>query len=286
MTEPIHTKNNAEGQDVLLDLARRAGEGLVFANLVDFDTQYGHRNDPAGFARALEAFDDAPGRLLAPPARGRDVWVTADHGNDPTTPSTDHSREYTPLLVAGPRVRAGVDLGTRVDVRRPRRHARRVVRRSRRSRHGASFLEGVARVKLTRKRLMAEAERGPRSASLRARTRASRSARGAADAVDGRVLHGCNVENASFGLSCCAERTAVFKAVSEGEREFVAIAVTARRRAGAAAVRRVPAGAARVRAAHAWCYWRDARGPHRARARSTRCCAHAFRARAREGSAR
>ncbi len=87
--------------------------GLIFANLVDFDTQFGHRNDIEGYARNLEAFD---GRLatLLPKLRPDDLLVvTADHGNDPTTPSTDHSREYVPLLATGPRIRRGVDLGTR-----------------------------------------------------------------------------------------------------------------------------------------------------------------------------
>ncbi len=113
VSDAIHTKGNDEGEAVLLDLARTPGEGLVFANLVDFDTQYGHRNDPAGFARALVQFDDRLGGLLGRLRDDEMVWVTADHGNDPTTPSTDHSREYTPLLVAGPRVRRGADLGTR-----------------------------------------------------------------------------------------------------------------------------------------------------------------------------
>src|SRR5262249_39052341 len=84
----------------------------VFTNLVDFDTQYGHRNDVAGYARNLERFD---GRLktLLPRLRADDLLiVTADHGNDPTTSSTDHSREYVPLLVTGAQVRAA-DLGTR-----------------------------------------------------------------------------------------------------------------------------------------------------------------------------
>jgi phosphopentomutase len=113
VTDAIHTTSNEEGEGVLLDLVKRAGEGLVFANLVDFDTQYGHRNDPAGFAAALERFDTTFGRF-ADRLRGDEMaWVTADHGNDPTTPGTDHTREYTPLLVAGPRVRDGVDLGTR-----------------------------------------------------------------------------------------------------------------------------------------------------------------------------
>jgi phosphopentomutase len=87
--------------------------GLIFANLVDFDSQFGHRNDVAGYAANLERFDARLAALL-PQLRPDDLLVvTADHGNDPTTPSTDHSREYVPLLVAGGGVRAGVDLGTR-----------------------------------------------------------------------------------------------------------------------------------------------------------------------------
>jgi len=113
VSEAIHTRNNAEGEDVLVDLARRAGEGLVFANLVDFDQQYGHRNDAPGFARALEQFDERCGEIEGRLRDDELCLVTADHGNDPTTPGTDHTREYTPLLVAGPRVRPGVDLGTR-----------------------------------------------------------------------------------------------------------------------------------------------------------------------------
>ena len=113
ISDAIHTTSNEEGEMVLLDLAKRPGEGLVFANLVDFDTQYGHRNDPSGFARALEKFDATFGELLGRLRGDEMVWVTADHGNDPTTPGTDHTREYTPLLVSGPRVRDGAELGTR-----------------------------------------------------------------------------------------------------------------------------------------------------------------------------
>ena len=87
--------------------------GFIFTNLVDFDTQYGHRNDVDGYARNLERFDARLATLL-PRLRDDDLLVvTADHGNDPTTASTDHSREYVPLVAAGRRVRAGVDLGTR-----------------------------------------------------------------------------------------------------------------------------------------------------------------------------
>ncbi len=111
--DAIHTTSNEEGEMVLLDLVRRAGDGLVFANLVDFYTQYGHRKDAAGFARALERFDAALGEFAGRLRDDEMAWVTADHGNDPTTPGTDHTREYVPLIVSGPRVRDGVDLGTR-----------------------------------------------------------------------------------------------------------------------------------------------------------------------------
>ena len=97
----------------LAGLVRKSGRGLVFANLVDFDQQYGHRSDPIGFARALEEFDERFGELRGHLRSDEMCLITADHGNDPTDASTDHSREYAPLLVAGPRVRAGADLGTR-----------------------------------------------------------------------------------------------------------------------------------------------------------------------------
>jgi phosphopentomutase len=113
ITEALHTADNAEGEDLLAQLARKGGPGLVFANLVDFDMLYGHRNDAAGFARALEQFDDRLSEILAHLGSDDLCMITADHGNDPVTPSTDHSREYTPLLAAGPRVRAGADIGVR-----------------------------------------------------------------------------------------------------------------------------------------------------------------------------
>jgi phosphopentomutase len=107
------TTSDDHGMEVLTErLAAQAG-GLLFVNLVDFDTLYGHRNDVAGYARNLERFDVRLAALL--PALGEDdlLIITADHGNDPATPSTDHSREHVPVLVSGARVRAGVPLGTR-----------------------------------------------------------------------------------------------------------------------------------------------------------------------------
>jgi phosphopentomutase len=111
--EALHTHDNAEGEAILAALARSAGRGLVFANLVDFDQKYGHRNDASGFAAALERFDERLDEILAHLGDDTMCIVTADHGNDPTTAGTDHTREHVPLLVAGRRVRAGTDLGTR-----------------------------------------------------------------------------------------------------------------------------------------------------------------------------
>jgi phosphopentomutase len=107
------TVSDADGMARLNALLAAQPSGLILANLVDFDTLYGHRNDVEGYAANLERFD-AWLAAVVPLLRPDDLLVvTADHGNDPTTPSTDHSREYVPVLLAGPRVRAGADLGTR-----------------------------------------------------------------------------------------------------------------------------------------------------------------------------
>jgi phosphopentomutase len=107
-----HTTDNAAGLEAIRRWLDTAPRGFCFANLVDFDQQYGHRNDVPGFAGALEAFDRALPSLLAALREDDLLFITADHGNDPTTPSTDHARERVPLLVAGARVRGGA-LGTR-----------------------------------------------------------------------------------------------------------------------------------------------------------------------------
>jgi phosphopentomutase len=113
VTHAIHTASDDEGMDRVEGQMNAVDRGLIFTNLVDFDTLYGHRNDVEGYASNLERFDARLSALL-PRLRDDDLLVvTADHGNDPTTPSTDHAREYVPLLVTGRHVRAGVDLGTR-----------------------------------------------------------------------------------------------------------------------------------------------------------------------------
>ena len=113
ITRGIHTVSDEDGMDQVVAQMQIVDRGVIFTNLVDFDAQYGHRNDVAGYAANIERFDARLAALL-PQLGGDDLLVvTADHGNDPTTPSTDHAREYVPLLVAGSRVQAGRDLGTR-----------------------------------------------------------------------------------------------------------------------------------------------------------------------------
>jgi phosphopentomutase len=113
ITRSVPTKSDGAGVDTVLEAMGRDQNALIFANLVDFDTQFGHRNNVEGYAANLERFDARLPELLAGLRPADLLIVTADHGNDPTTPSTDHSREYVPLLAVGPGVRAGTDLGTR-----------------------------------------------------------------------------------------------------------------------------------------------------------------------------
>jgi phosphopentomutase len=107
------TKSDADGVDKVEVLMATQDRGMIFANLVDFDAVYGHRNDTAGYAANIERFDARLPALMGNLRTDDLLIITADHGNDPTTPSTDHAREYVPLLVHGKRVKAGVDLGTR-----------------------------------------------------------------------------------------------------------------------------------------------------------------------------
>ncbi|MEN6373083.1 MAG: phosphopentomutase [Armatimonadota bacterium] len=113
VTRAIHAAGNAEITEVTIREVESRKGALIFSNLVDFDMRYGHRNDPEGYAAALEAFDQEIPRLLTALEMGDLLIITADHGCDPTTPSTDHSREYVPLIVIGPGLKAGVDLGVR-----------------------------------------------------------------------------------------------------------------------------------------------------------------------------
>ena len=114
ITEDVHTEGNADGMKRTREVLGRVPSGLVFVNLVDFDMLYGHRRDPAGYYGCLREFDAELGAMSSMLDPGRDlVMITADHGNDPTFPGTDHTREYVPILAFGPPSAAGVDLGVR-----------------------------------------------------------------------------------------------------------------------------------------------------------------------------
>lgn len=113
LTDSNHTGNNHAGVDAIIQFVKTRKRGLIFANLVDFDQNFGHRNDVPGYANALEEFDKRLPEILAALGPEDVVMITADHGNDPTTPSTDHSRERVPLLIAGQPIRPGTNIGTR-----------------------------------------------------------------------------------------------------------------------------------------------------------------------------
>lgn len=108
-----HTTNNKDGITATIKAIDDVKNGLIFTNLVDFDMLYGHRNNPHGYADALKYFDDKLPEILSKLTADDLLIITADHGNDPTTKSTDHSREYVPLLVYSPRFKHGVNLGVR-----------------------------------------------------------------------------------------------------------------------------------------------------------------------------
>ena len=113
ITEMVRNKSNADGMEHTLHYAAQDFEGLCFVNLVDFDMLFGHRNDVDGYAAALTEFDGQLRELLPMLKEDDLLFITADHGCDPSTPSTDHSREHVPLLAYGAKIKAGYNLGTR-----------------------------------------------------------------------------------------------------------------------------------------------------------------------------
>lgn len=113
LSESNRTCSNANGMEVTLELQKRDFNGLCFVNLVDFDMKFGHRNDVEGYAKAMTEFDGYLGEFLENMRDEDALIITADHGCDPSTPSTDHSREYVPMLMCGKNIKIGVNLGTR-----------------------------------------------------------------------------------------------------------------------------------------------------------------------------
>lgn len=229
VSEMNRTKNNEMGMDVTMSMLDRDFEGLCFINLVDFDMVYGHRNDVAGYAKASTNFDRRLGELL-PGLRPDDLLIiTADHGCDPATPSTDHSREYVPLLMYGQHVRQNVNLGTRASYADMAATILDYFGVDQEDMSGESFLKQV----LTDAAYLpsdAPSDEELYQLAVEARNKAyapySNYMVGAALLTKtGKIYTGCNVESATFTPTSCAERTAIFKAVSEGDREFAKIAV-------------------------------------------------------------
>jgi phosphopentomutase len=113
LSDILHTESNQHGVNETLKAMSEPGPRFIFTNLIDFDMLWGHRNDIEGFAQGLETVDARIPEFLNQLQDDDVLVLTADHGNDPTTPSTDHSREYVPLLITGPKLLSGINLGTR-----------------------------------------------------------------------------------------------------------------------------------------------------------------------------
>ncbi|CEK39201.1 phosphopentomutase [Paraclostridium sordellii] len=113
ITEAIHTKDNMDGVDQTINYMKKENKGLIFTNLVDFDSKYGHRRDVEGYKKALEEFDARIPEIIANMKDDDILIINADHGNDPTYKGTDHTREYIPVLVYGKNINKGYNLGTR-----------------------------------------------------------------------------------------------------------------------------------------------------------------------------
>lgn len=113
ITKAIHTNGNADGIEKTIEEIENDTEGLIFTNLVDFDMLYGHRNNIEGYAKALEYFDSKLPIIIENMKDTDILIITADHGNDPSTPSTDHSREYIPIIIYGKQIRENTNIGTR-----------------------------------------------------------------------------------------------------------------------------------------------------------------------------
>jgi phosphopentomutase len=218
ITSSFRATSNSAGMDKTYSLLQDNITGLIFTNLVDFDSKYGHRNDPEGYAEALNRYDEWLGGFI-PKMRDDDLLIiTADHGCDPITPSTDHSREYVPILVYAKGIQP-VCLGTRstfTDIAATVCENFGVDRVGK----GVSFLKSI--FVGDPQGLIDAADRAMKNSYA---PYSSYNVGAALICRDGRVFSGSNVESAAFSPTSCAERTALTKAVSEGAKGFDAIAV-------------------------------------------------------------
>lgn len=228
----VSIKNNQDGMEKTLEWQKEDFAGLCFVNLVDFDSQYGHRNNVDGYAKAARQFDEQLSTFLARMKKDDVLIITADHGCDPGYPGTDHTREQVPVLVYGDQVRSGVNLGTRKGFRQIAATVLSIFGIE--SAFGADgFWNEIRKTSSGQPEGSIDAKmliKAAFQAQKQAYTPYSHFQVGAALlGKSGNVYRGCNVENAAYGPSNCAERTAFFKAVSEGEREFQAIAIVGNR---------------------------------------------------------
>ncbi|MBO7376736.1 MAG: phosphopentomutase, partial [Clostridia bacterium] len=206
-SECRRTGSNAEGMALTDEQAKRDFEGLCFVNLVDFDMTYGHRNDVPGYAAAMTEFDRWLGRFL-PTLRDDDIlMISADHGCDPSTPSTDHSREYIPLVIYGKKIAAGTNIGTRATFADISATILDYLGVDKGATAGNSFLSEIipASSGFDPEKLYEAAEEARKSSVC---PYSGYSVGAALLTADGRVFTGCNIESATFTPTSCAERSA------------------------------------------------------------------------------
>ena len=217
VTKQIKTSGNTDGMVKALAVVKNDFKGFCFINLVDFDSVYGHRRDIDGYAKALSEFDAWLPEFMGAMRENDVLIITGDHGCDPGFKGTDHTREYTPLLVYGRQIMP-IGLGVResfADIGASICEMLGIEN----TLYGKSFFKELS---MTKERLCELAK----GAMKNAYAPYSHCKVGAALlAKSGKVYLGCNIENASFSPTICAERSAFASAVSAGEREFCAIAV-------------------------------------------------------------
>lgn len=216
--ESIKTSSNNDGMKKTFELLDRDFCGLCFVNLVDFDSKFGHRNDVDGYAEAISEFDSWLGGFLKELKEGDLLIITSDHGCDPSTDSTDHSREYIPIIAYSKRI-IPCSIGTRntfADI------GKTIIDNFEISGDiaGEGFLDSLS--------VTDDSELISMALSAMRNSYAPYSNFNVGAALlcrDGSVICGCNVESAAYSPTCCAERTALVTAISEGKREFTAIAI-------------------------------------------------------------
>lgn len=218
ITESYKTKSNNDGMIKTTELQSKDFTGICFINLVDFDMKFGHRNDAHGYAEALNRFDEWLGTFLNEMKENDLLIITADHGCDPKTESTDHSREYVPILCYSKGINS-IDLGERdsfCDISKTILSNFEIKDDT----DGNSFLSVLC--KYDQQMLIEEADKARKYSFS---PYSSYKVGAALLCDDGKIFCGTNIESVSYSPTVCAERNAVFKAVSEGKKNFIALAV-------------------------------------------------------------